>query len=116
VPLTIVDALLPDIADASAVSDWTMPSRERVEELAALLRAVGFAMQPRIYPGLREDAERYLAKHLNPHTWRYFKRKRLTSLALPGAVPSQLSFIPRNATVRRIARRAQALKQAATRR
>ncbi|MFH0516798.1 polysialyltransferase family glycosyltransferase [Streptomyces sp. M41] len=116
VPLTIVDALLPDLADARAVGGWTMPARERVDELAALVRAVGFAMQPRIYPGLRGAAESYLSRRLNPHTWRYFKRKRLTALALPGAVPAQLSFIPRNATVRRLARRARALKQAAARR
>ncbi|NUP23130.1 MAG: hypothetical protein HOZ81_45160 [Streptomyces sp.] len=115
VPLTIVDALLPDIADAAAVHAWAMPSRERVDELAALLEAVGFAMQPKIYPGLRGAAEDYLSRHLNPHTWRYFKRKRLTSLALPGAVPAQLSFIPRNATVRRLARRARALKQVTVR-
>lgn len=115
VPLTIADALLPDIADASAVNGWTMPPRERVDELAALLKAVGFAMQPKIYPQLRGAAEAYLSQHLNPHTWRYFKRKRLTSLALPGAVPAQLSFIPRNATVRRLARRARALKQVAVR-
>ncbi|WP_031477710.1 polysialyltransferase family glycosyltransferase [Streptomyces bicolor] len=115
VPLTIVDALLPDIADAAAVNAWAMPPRERVDDLAALLGAVGFAMQPKIYPGLRGAAEAYLSKHLNPHTWRYFKRKRLTSLALPGAVPAQLSFIPRNATVRRLARRARALKQVAGR-
>ncbi|MGN9759461.1 polysialyltransferase family glycosyltransferase [Streptomyces sp. SD31] len=115
VPLTIVDALLPDSADASAVSGWEMPARKRVDELAALLKAVGFAMQPKIYPGLRGAAETYLSQHLNPHTWRYFKRKRLTSLALPGAVPAQLSFIPRNATVRRLARRARALKRVAGR-
>jgi hypothetical protein len=109
VPLTIVDALLPDLGDHAAVTGWRMPSPERVAELSALLKAVGFAMQPKIHPGLRADAERYLSQHLNPHTWRYFKRRRLTALALPGAVPVQLSFIPRNATVRRIARRARAL-------
>jgi hypothetical protein len=70
------------------------------------VRAVGYAMQPKIYPDLRPAAEAYLTKHLNTHTWRYFKRKRLTSLALPGAVPAQLAFLPRNATVRRVARRA----------
>jgi hypothetical protein len=113
VALTIVDALLPDLADAAAVNSWTMPSRERVDKLSALLEAVGFAMQPRIYPGLRGAAERYLSQHLDPHTWRYFKRKRLTSLALPGALPAQLSFVPRNATVRRLARRARALKRTA---
>jgi hypothetical protein len=70
-------------------------------------------MQPKIYPDLRAAAERYLSTHLNDHTWRYFKRRRLTSLALPGAVPAQLAFIPRNATVRRVARRARSFKRAA---
>ncbi|MET8169553.1 polysialyltransferase family glycosyltransferase [Streptomyces sp. NPDC005329] len=111
VPLTIVDMLLPDLADRRAVEAWAMPSAERVEELAALLKAVGFAMQPKIYPGLLGEAERYLSTHLDPHTWRYFKRRRLAALALPGAVPGQLAFIPRNATVRRLARRARALKR-----
>ncbi|MFI2759678.1 polysialyltransferase family glycosyltransferase [Streptomyces echinatus] len=109
VPVTIADALLPDLGDAGSVSGWSMPSPDRVDELAALLRAVGFAMQPKIYPELRGAAESYLARHLDQHTWRYFKRRRLTALALPGAVPAQLSFIPRNATVRRLARRARAL-------
>ncbi|MER5754822.1 polysialyltransferase family glycosyltransferase [Streptomyces sp. NPDC002088] len=111
VPVTIVAALLPDLADRAAVEGWAMPTREQVEQLAALLKAVGFAMQPKIYPGLRGAAEDYLSRHLNPHTWRYFKRRRLTALALPGAVPAQLSFIPRNATVRRLARRARALSR-----
>ncbi|MFD3826006.1 polysialyltransferase family glycosyltransferase [Streptomyces sp. NPDC058625] len=109
VPLTIVDALLPDIGDPSAVADRHMPSEERVAELAGLLKAVGFAMQPKIYPGLRAEAESYLSQHLDSHTWRYFKRRRLTVLALPGGVPARLSFIPRNATVRRVARRARGL-------
>ncbi len=110
VPVTIADALLPDLADQTAVTGWTMPGRERVDDLAGLLKAVGYAMQPRVLPGLRGAAESYLSRHLSPHTWRYFKRRRLTSLALPGAVPSQLAFIPRNATVRRLARRARALR------
>ncbi|MFG3030865.1 polysialyltransferase family glycosyltransferase [Streptomyces sp. NPDC048253] len=112
VPVTIVDALLPDLADGPAVQAWAMPSAERVAELAVLLKAVGFAMQPKIYPGLRAEAERYLSTHLDPHTWRYFKRRRLAAMALPGAVPGRLAFIPRNATVRRLARRARALKRA----
>ncbi|MFF3379963.1 polysialyltransferase family glycosyltransferase [Streptomyces sp. NPDC002680] len=112
VPLTIVDVLLPDLADAKAVQKWSMPSAKQVgKELAGLIKAIGFCMQPRIYPRLRPEAEAYLSKHLTERTWRYFKRRRLTSLALPGALPSQLSFIPRNATVRRIARRARALSK-----
>ncbi|MGW2044003.1 polysialyltransferase family glycosyltransferase [Streptomyces sp. NPDC001858] len=111
VPVTLVDAALPELADGSAVEGWSMPPAERIAELELLLKAVGFAMQPRIHPGLRGEAERYLATRLNPHTWRYFKRRRLAALALPGAVPAQLAFLPRNAAVRRLARRARALKR-----
>jgi hypothetical protein len=110
VPVTIVDALLPELTARKAVEDQRRGMD--VEDLNALVRAVGFAMQPKIHPGLRSEAEGYLSRHLNPHTWRYFKRRRLTALALPGAVPAQLAFIPRNATVRRVARRARSLKRA----
>lgn len=109
VPVTIVDALLPDLGDRAAVTEQR-PGMD-VEALAALIRAVGFAMQPKIYPGLRPEAEGWLAKNLNAHTTRYFKRRRLTSLALPGGVPAQLAFIPRNATVRRVARKARSLRR-----
>lgn len=114
VPVTVVDALLPDVADAAAVTAWSPPDAAAVERrLAPLLRAVGFCMQPQILPGLRADAETYLARHLDDRTRRYFKRRRLTALALPGAVPRQLAFVPRNRTVRKVARRARALKRAA---
>ncbi|MFB7494188.1 alpha-2,8-polysialyltransferase family protein [Streptomyces sp. NPDC056161] len=113
IPVTVVDALLPDLADRSAVTEQR-PGTDAAT-LGELIRAVGFTMQPKIYPRLRPEAERYLAKHLSPHTLRYFKRKRLTSLGLPGGIPAQLSFIPRNATVRRVARRARALKKAVKR-
>ncbi|MDT0543815.1 polysialyltransferase family glycosyltransferase [Streptomyces lonegramiae] len=117
VPVTIVDALLPDLEDHKAVAAWTPPTDERTgQRLTGLVSAVGFAMQAKIYPNLRPAAERYLAAHLDAATWRYFKRRRLTALALPGAVPSQLAFIPRNETVRRVARRARALKRSALKR
>lgn len=112
VPVTIVDALLPDLEDSDAVKAWSPPSEQQVrDELTGLVTAVGYAMQPQIYPHLWPAAERHLSRHLNSHTWRYFKRRRLTRLGLPGAVPAQLAFIPRNATVRRMARRARALKR-----
>ncbi|NGO45950.1 polysialyltransferase family glycosyltransferase [Streptomyces ureilyticus] len=110
VPVTIVDAMLPELTDRTAVTEQRKGLG--TEQLTELLRAVGYAMQSKIYPNLRPAAERYLSRHLNGHTWRYFKRRRLTSLALPGAVPTQLAFIPRNATVRRVARRARSLKRA----
>ncbi|MFF3639877.1 alpha-2,8-polysialyltransferase family protein [Streptomyces sp. NPDC002564] len=109
VPVTIVDALLPELSDAAAVG--AQEAGLGVGELMHLLRAVGFAMQPQIHPALRADAERYLARHLDATTWRYFKRRRLTALALPGAVPAQLAFIPRNAAVRRVARRARSVQR-----
>lgn len=113
VPVTIADALLPELTDRSAVTGQR-PGMDTAD-LTALVRAVGFAMQPKIYPELRPAAVRYLTEHLDPHTWRYFKRRRLTVLALPGAVPPQLAFLPRNATVRRIARHARSLRRAVRR-
>ncbi|MFH8338765.1 polysialyltransferase family glycosyltransferase [Streptomyces sp. AM6-12] len=109
IPVTVVDALLPDLADADAVTG-RRPGMD-VERLGALVRAVGFAMQPKILPGLRAEAEAWLVANFGPRTSRYFKRRRLTSLALPGGIPAQLAFIPRNATVRRVAKKARSLRR-----
>ncbi|MFD4503259.1 alpha-2,8-polysialyltransferase family protein [Streptomyces sp. NPDC058457] len=109
VPVTVVDALIPELTDRKAVE--AQRPRMSVEALGELIRAVGFAMQPKIHPQLRAETERYLTKHLNDTTTRYFKRKRLTSLGLPGGVPAQLSFPLRNATVRRMARKARNLRR-----
>ncbi|MET9601624.1 polysialyltransferase family glycosyltransferase [Streptomyces sp. NPDC006459] len=113
VPLALVDALLPDLADAEAVRAWTPPTPEQVRaEPAALLTAVGFTMQPQILAARRPAAEAYLAGHLTSRTWRYFTRRRLTSLGLPGGIPAQLSFLPRSRTVRRAVRRMAWLRRA----
>ncbi|MGW2489623.1 alpha-2,8-polysialyltransferase family protein [Streptomyces sp. NPDC001606] len=111
VPVTIVDALLPELTDGAAVTEQRRGMT--VEALSGLVRAVGFAMQPKILPGLRPEAEGWLARNLDAHTARYFKRRRLSALALPGGVPAQLAFIPRNATVRRVARKARSLRRSA---
>ncbi|MFJ6746899.1 polysialyltransferase family glycosyltransferase [Streptomyces sp. NPDC091266] len=107
VPVTLVDALVPDLA----VRGERPRAAAAPAAIAGLVATVGYAMQHQIYPQLRPEAERYLTAHLDQRTWRYFKRRRLTSLALPGAVPAQLSFLPRNATVRRVARRARAVQR-----
>ncbi|WP_328961976.1 polysialyltransferase family glycosyltransferase [Streptomyces virginiae] len=113
VPLALVDALLPDLADAEAVRTWTPPTPEQVRaEPAALLTAVGFTMQPQILAARRPAAEAYLAKRLTPRTWRYFTRRRLTTLGLPGGIPAQLSFLPRSPAVRRAVRRMGWLRRA----
>ncbi|MFJ3432278.1 polysialyltransferase family glycosyltransferase [Streptomyces cyaneofuscatus] len=110
-PVTLVDALLPELGDRVAVEE-RRPADDAEREVAALVAAVGFAMQPRLHPGLRAAAERYLSTRLTPVTWRYFKRRRLTSLGLPGGVPARLSFLPRSAAVRRAVRRARSLRRA----
>ncbi|MFD8075312.1 polysialyltransferase family glycosyltransferase [Streptomyces sp. NPDC059718] len=109
VPVTIADRLLPDLEDRTyreAAEAWRPPTAERVErDLTPLVRAVGYCMQHQTYAHLRDEAVRYLTDGLDTATWRYFKRRRLASLALPGAVPSQLAFLPANPAVRRVARR-----------
>lgn len=62
-------------------------------------------MQPRILADRRGQAEAYLTRHLTDRTWRYFKRRRLTVLGLPGGIPAQLSFLPRSPAVRRAVHR-----------
>ncbi|MFI5945599.1 polysialyltransferase family glycosyltransferase [Streptomyces uncialis] len=113
VPVTLVDALLPELDDQDAVrAQATDRSPARTAELNDLVTAVGYAMQPKLHPGRRADAERYLSRHLDERTRRYFKRRRLTALGLPGALPAQFAFVPRSAAVRRVARRARAVKRA----
>ncbi|MCL7429049.1 alpha-2,8-polysialyltransferase family protein [Streptomyces sp. YS415] len=109
IPAVLADAVLPDLENRTG--EETVPA----QTLGALVTAIGFTMQPQIYPTLRPAAERYLAEHYSQRTQRYFKRKRLTSLGLPGGIPERLSFLPRNSTARRVVRRARALKKAVKR-
>ncbi|NUS17432.1 MAG: hypothetical protein HOY69_39575 [Streptomyces sp.] len=112
VPVTIVHALLPELTAPEAVRGWSPPTPESVAaDLTPLVRTVGFCMQSQAYPHLRDEAAAWLAAHLTRETWPYFKRRRLTSLGLPGGVPAKLAFVPRNRVVRRVARRARALKK-----
>ncbi|MEU5454338.1 polysialyltransferase family glycosyltransferase [Streptomyces globisporus] len=105
---TIADAVLPGPGDAEAPVARQEPSS--VGELDGLLAAVAFAMRPKVRPDLRPAAERYLAAHLDSRTWRYFKRRRLASLALPGVVPARLAFLRSSPALRRVVRRARALR------
>ncbi|MBC2900911.1 alpha-2,8-polysialyltransferase family protein [Streptomyces cupreus] len=109
IPAVLADAVLPDLENRKG--EETVPT----ETLGALVTAIGFTMQPQIYPSLRPAAERYLSEHFKPRNQRYFKRKRLTSLGLPGGIPERLSFLPHNSTARRVVRRAKALKKAVRR-
>ncbi|MCJ1677719.1 alpha-2,8-polysialyltransferase family protein [Streptomyces sp. APSN-46.1] len=112
VPLTVVDALLPDLADTEAVRGWAAPGPEEVRSrLGGLLTAVGFAMQPRILHEHRAAAEDYLTRHLDTRTRRYFNRRRLASQGLPGGVPARLAFLVKNPSVRRAVRQVRRVRR-----
>ncbi|MFI8229596.1 alpha-2,8-polysialyltransferase family protein [Streptomyces sp. NPDC085900] len=106
VPVVLADALIADLEGRKGEAPVA------ADTLDGLLDALSYTMQSQIYPSLRPQAERYLSKQLTPRTKRYFRRRRLTSLGLPGGIPERLAFIPRNSTARRVVRRARALKKA----
>ncbi|MFB8141212.1 polysialyltransferase family glycosyltransferase [Streptomyces parvus] len=107
--VTLADAVLPGVDDAEAESG-VRSAAGSAAELDGLLAAVAFAMRPKVRSDLRPAAERYLAAHLDSRTWRYFKRRRLASLALPGVVPARLAFLRSSPALRRAVRRARALR------
>ncbi|CAM5561577.1 hypothetical protein STANM309S_05019 [Streptomyces tanashiensis] len=81
IPLTVVDAVVPPL---EAEGDDTAVGTEELNDLVA---AVGFAMQPKIRPELREPAVRHLSGPLAERTRHHFTRRRLTVLNLPGGLP-----------------------------
>ncbi|MER7715187.1 hypothetical protein ABTX83_32365, partial [Streptomyces werraensis] len=78
--------------------------------LDGLLSALAFTMRPPVRPALRAEAERYLAAGAWDARW--FPRRRLTALGLPGGVPRRLAFLPRSRAARRVVRRVRALRKA----
>ncbi|MDT0344917.1 polysialyltransferase family glycosyltransferase [Streptomyces litchfieldiae] len=105
IPLTIVDLLVPDLEERKA-GEIVTERPDVAGEVSPLVRTVGFCMQAKTNPGLREEAEAWLDAHLNETTWRYFKRARLTALALPGGFASGITRqLPGGSTAIRIARK-----------
>lgn len=98
--LVLAEAVLPGTEGDAPVAD----------DLDGLLAALAFTMRPRVRPSLRADAERYLAAGTWERQW--FTRRRLTALGLPGGVPGRLAFLPRSQAVRRVVRRARAVRKA----
>ncbi|MGX1367879.1 hypothetical protein RKD19_003238 [Streptomyces canus] len=109
VPVVLADAVLPDLEGRGGQE--AVPA----DTLNDLITALGFTLQPQIHPSLRPAAESYLTRHFGPRTRRYFRKKRLTALGLPGGIPERLAFLPRSSTARRVVRRARALKKAVKR-
>jgi hypothetical protein len=81
IPVTIVDALVPR-AEAGAASGRT---DHPTIDIADLVAAVSYVMQPELQAGRREQAQQFLEKHY-PEKYFYFRRHRLTKLDLPGAL------------------------------
>ncbi|MFF4173161.1 polysialyltransferase family glycosyltransferase [Streptomyces sp. NPDC001744] len=102
VPLTVVDAVVPPLFDDGPEGGGGIGT----EELNDLVAAVGYAMQPKIRPELREAAVRHLSGPLAGRTRHHFGLRRLTVLNLPGGLP-----LPRHPKVRRLARRALRLRR-----
>ncbi|MFG2838686.1 alpha-2,8-polysialyltransferase family protein [Streptomyces zaomyceticus] len=110
IPLTVVDAVVPPLeagAEDGSEGDGEESGTIGTVELNDLVAAVGFAMQPKIRPELREPAVRHLSGPLAGRTRHHFTRRRLTVLNLPGGIP-----LPRHPGVRRLARRALRLRKA----
>ncbi|MEU3252729.1 polysialyltransferase family glycosyltransferase [Streptomyces sp. NPDC006997] len=84
VPLAVVDHLVPDLerGDTTPALVGTAP-----ESLPPLVRAIGYAMQPKTYASLREPTERWLRDHLADSPGYYFPELRLAELDLPGSSP-----------------------------
>src|SRR5882757_2996944 len=110
VPLTVIDAALPDAEKVSSIGELELS--KLAGELTPLVRAVGYCMQSKRYPALRAETAAWLEAHLDENQ-HYFKRRRLTSLRLPGGSVVRAEALRRNPTVRRAVRKIRA-RQAAS--
>ncbi|MGW1784308.1 alpha-2,8-polysialyltransferase family protein [Streptomyces sp. NPDC002143] len=102
VPLTVIDAALPDAERADLGAPLELAGA--AVELTPLVRAVGYCMQSRKHHALRDETAAWLTEHLAEYQ-RYFKRRRLTSLRLPGGAPIRAEALRRHPAVRRAVRR-----------
>ncbi|MDF3144400.1 MULTISPECIES: alpha-2,8-polysialyltransferase family protein [unclassified Streptomyces] len=101
IPLTIIDAALPDAEHAELGSQLELTGM--AEGLAPLVRSVGYCMQSRKHHGSRDEVAAWLTANLDRYQ-RYFKRRRLTSLRLPGGSPVRAEALRRHPAVRKAVR------------
>jgi hypothetical protein len=91
VPVTIIETTLPHLAENGKLSD---PVLTDPAELSRLLTAVAYAMRAGSLPERRQEAVDYLAEHGRGPMARYFKKRRLTTLGLPGGLsPARRSLL-----------------------
>ncbi|MFI0189141.1 polysialyltransferase family glycosyltransferase [Streptomyces sp. NPDC017082] len=108
VPLTLIDAALPDAE--RDVTGTPLPLDTLGGRLGPLVRTVGYCMQSRKHPELREEAAAWLTVHLAEYP-QYFKKRRLTSLRLPGAAPVRAEALRRHPVVRKAVKQIRARRR-----
>jgi hypothetical protein len=101
IPVTLVDALVPEMSSPDENANGSVGTIE-LAELRDLVGAVSYAMQPELLAARRADAVKFLERHHESHA-RYFKRRRLTRLDLPGRLHSPLRT-PLTGLARRVRR------------
>jgi hypothetical protein len=74
IPVTLVDALIPDLSSLAGPKNALRSSMEEanMDEVRALVVAVGYAMQPLRLAARRPEAVAFLAEHYESHS-RYFQ-------------------------------------------
>lgn len=88
IPVTIAAAVLPDLdvePGPPRLADLSSPSAGIA--LQPLVDTVAYCMQPNLLPRLAAPAASWLEAYVGGPAQRYFKRRRLTALGLPGATP-----------------------------
>lgn len=93
VPVTVCDFLFTDGIEKAKSSF-----------LQELVRTVSYCMRAQQYPHLRNEAITFLRIHGSSHS-RYFKRRRLTKLDLPGRLPERTTAQSTVSIARRLTRR-----------
>ncbi|WP_151953053.1 polysialyltransferase family glycosyltransferase [Brevibacterium sp. Marseille-P9724] len=81
IPAVLCDAVMDGSAGALTSDD--------IERLQGLIEAIAYASRPKVVPHLRTHAESYLKTAQHTDDIRYFRRRRLTKLNLPGALPKK---------------------------
>ncbi|GAA2623863.1 alpha-2,8-polysialyltransferase family protein [Actinomadura fulvescens] len=119
VPVTIVDTTIPRLAEDGTLHEPRIGAGAIAAELVPLVAAVTYCMRASARPDLRARAIAHLDAHQGAELTRYFKRRRLTTLDLPGGLaqshPRVLnSVLPRSSRRRQLAiaalRRAEQLR------
>ncbi|WP_372699564.1 polysialyltransferase family glycosyltransferase [Arthrobacter sp. JSM 101049] len=105
IPATLVDALFvrgtPPTGREPGTDDGSGSGSGNLQQL---VEAVAYCMQSHRLPHLRASAVAFLAAHHASES-RYFKRRRLTKLGLPGGLPDRHGHLRFAARLRRSVRR-----------